>query len=99
MLVKTLPFDAADLIESPEAAAVFMADALETGDAGYVAHALGVLARARGMKTVADAAGLGRESLYKALREDANPKFETVLKVVHALGLRLTAAPAEPEAV
>lgn len=95
MKTQTTPFDAANYIEGPEGAAAFLADALETGDAGYIQHALGVLARAKGMTDIAEASGLGRESLYKALKEGAHPQFETVLKVVTALGLRLSATPAE----
>jgi probable addiction module antidote protein len=91
---KTTRFDAAKYIDTPEAVAAFLEDALESGDAGYVAHALGILARSKGMKMVAEKAGLGRESLYKGLKEGANPQLDTVLKVVQALGLRLTIAPA-----
>jgi probable addiction module antidote protein len=95
METRTKPFDAAAYIEGPEGAAAFLGDALETGNAGYIQHALGVLARAKGMTDIAEASGLGRESLYKALREEANPQFETVLKVVTALGLRLSVTPAD----
>jgi len=92
---KTTPFDAAKYIDTPEAVAAFLEDALATGDAGYVAHALGVIARSRGMTAVAEKAGLGRESLYKGLREGGNPQLETVLKIVTALGLRLKPTPVE----
>jgi probable addiction module antidote protein len=94
MTLKTTPFDAAKHIDTPEAVVAVLGDALETGDAGYIAHVLGILARSKGMTAVAEKAGLGRESLYKALREGANPQLETVLKVVGALGLQLTIAPA-----
>ena len=67
---------------------------LEEGDPGELAHALGVIARARGMTQIAAEAGMGREALYKALRADASPRFETILKVMHALGLRLSVQPA-----
>ncbi len=93
MAITTQPFDAAAYIEGPEAAALFMAEALETGDAGYIQHALGVLARAKGMTDLAKISGLGRESLYKALKEDGSPKFETILKVMSALGIQLSAKP------
>lgn len=93
---RTLPFDAAAFLDSDEAVAAYLDDALETGDAAFVAHALGTIARARGMADLARRTGLSRESLYKALSADGNPEFATVLKVVRALGLSLTvqAAPA-----
>ncbi len=94
---RTTPFDAAKYIDTPEAVAAILEDALATGDAGYVAHALGVIARSKGMTAVAEKAGLGRESLYKGLREGGNPQLETVLKIVAALGLRLKPAPAEAD--
>jgi len=67
---------------------------LETGDPAFIADALGVIARARGMTELARDAGLSRESLYRALRADGNPELATVMKVIRALGLRLSAAPA-----
>jgi probable addiction module antidote protein len=94
MTVETRPFDPAVYIETPEAAAAYMDDALATGDSAFITDALGVLARAKGMTEVAEAAGLGRQSLYKALAADGSPKFETVLKVMRALGLRLSTVPA-----
>ncbi|MBI1682476.1 addiction module antidote protein [Caulobacter hibisci] len=93
---ETLPFDPARLLDRPEDVAFFVADAMETGDAAYIQHALGVAARALGMTEVAERAGLGRESLYKALKDGANPRFETVLKVMQALGLQLTVRLEEP---
>jgi probable addiction module antidote protein len=72
--------------------AVFLTDALESGHAGVVLDALGAVARAKGMAEVAEKAGLGRESLYKALRDGALPRFDTVLRVIQALGLKLTVA-------
>jgi probable addiction module antidote protein len=64
----------------------------EDGDPALITHALGVVARAKGMSQIAQAAGLGRESLYKALSPEGNPEFATVLKVMRALGLRLKVA-------
>lgn len=90
---KTRPFDAARYIETPDDAAVFLTDALESGDIGVIAEALGAVARSRGMTDVAKAAGVSRESLYKSLSGDGNPALGTVVKVVDALGLRLTVAP------
>jgi len=94
MAIKTRAFDAAIYLDSDQATAEYLTSALETGDASFIADALGVVARAKGMAQVAKEAGLGRESLYKALREGANPELSTVLRVVHALGLRLTASQA-----
>lgn len=94
MAIKTRVFDAAVYLDSEEAIAEYLTAALETGDASFIADALGVVARAKGMTRIAENAGLGRESLYKSLREDANPELATVLRVIHALGLRLTATPA-----
>jgi probable addiction module antidote protein len=90
MPLPTTPFDAAEHLDTPEAQALFLSDAMETGDAAHIAHAIGIVARARGMTAVAREAGLGRESLYKALGEGGNPEFATVLRVIKALGLRIT---------
>lgn len=95
MTIKTRRFDAARYLrDDPEGQAELIADALSTGDAGYVAHALGVVARARGMTQLARDTGMSRESLYKALSPQGNPEFATILRVVQALGFRLTAAAA-----
>jgi len=91
MAVRTKPFDPADYLTSDEALAEYISAALETGDPAFIADSLGIVARAKGMAKVARQAGLGRESLYKALCADGNPELATVLKVVEALGLRLTA--------
>lgn len=90
-MVKTTPFDAAEYLTTAEAQAEFVAAALETGDADYVRDAVGVVARARGMTEIAKSAGLNRESLYKALGNDGNPAFGTIVGVLKALGLELTA--------
>ena len=75
------------------AIAEYMTAVLETGDHDLLLLALGDVARARGMAQVAKDAGLGRESLYKALAPGAKPRFDTVLKVARALGVRLSAQP------
>lgn len=90
---KTRPFDPAEYLDDPESVAAYMTDALESGDPAFVADALGVIARARGMSEVAHEAGLSRESLYRALSTEGNPEFATVLRVLRALGLRLSAVP------
>lgn len=90
MAIRTREFDAARYLNTPEALAEYVDAALETNDAAYIARSLGVIARAHGMTDVAKKAGLGRESLYKALGENSNPTFSTVLSVLDALGLRLS---------
>ena len=88
---KLLPFDAARYLTDDAAVAEFMTAVLETDDPDLLLLALGDVARARGMAQVAKDSGLGRESLYKALAPGAKPRFDTVLKVAKALGVRLTA--------
>jgi probable addiction module antidote protein len=91
---RTRKWDAADHLESEADIAAYLEAAFAEGDAALVAAALGDVARAKGMARIARAAGLGRESLYKALSPDGNPELATVLRVVRALGLRLRALPA-----
>jgi probable addiction module antidote protein len=85
-------YDSADYLKTPEDVAAYLEAAFEDGDPGVITHALGVIARAEGMTEVARRAGLTRASLYKALSDDGHPEFATVLKVLRALGLRLTIA-------
>ena len=89
---KTKRWDPADHLESDGDKIAYLEAALEDGDSGVVAAALGDIARAKGMTKVARQAGLGRESLYKALSAGGNPELETVLRVVRALGMKLHAA-------
>lgn len=91
--VKTLSYDVAEQLRSPEEMAAYLDAWLSEApdDAAGIARALGDIARARGMSQVARDAGLSRESLYKALSENGNPSFATVLKVAKALGVRLHA--------
>ncbi|MGO0305652.1 addiction module antidote protein [Endozoicomonas acroporae] len=84
-------YDPAAALDSPEAVEVFIADAFETGDASYIAKALGVVARAEGMSNIARQTGLSREQLYRSFSDDGNPTLKTVLSVMQALGLSLTA--------
>ena len=95
----TTPWDPADHLRTDEDMAAYLEAALEEGDPTLVAAALGDIARAKGMTQVARDAGLGRESLYKALSPAGNPEFATILKVVAALGLRLHATPATAKGV
>ena len=90
---KTTRFDAADYLDTPERQVAYIAAALESGDADFIRDALGLVARARGMSEIAKKAGLNRESLYKALGEAGNPEFGTVMRIVGALGLTLSARP------
>jgi len=91
---KTKKFDAAEYLDDPETVAEFLAACLEDPDPEVFVAALGTVARARGMAAVARKAGLGRESLYKALESGARPRHDTVRRVVEALGLKLTLEPA-----
>ena len=84
-------YDPAAALDSPEAVEVFITDAFETGDASYIAKALGVVARAEGMSNIARQTGLSREQLYRSFSDDGNPTLKTVLSVMQAMGLSLTA--------
>ena len=90
---KTTRYDVAEHLRTPEEMAAYLEACLDVakGDAAFIAKALGDIARARGMAQVARDAGLSRESLYKALSGERSPDFDTILKVVNALGLRLHA--------
>jgi probable addiction module antidote protein len=92
---KTTRYDVAEYLNTPEEMAAYLEACLEeaNGDAAFVAKALGNIARAKGMSQVARDAGLSRESLYKALSGERSPGFDTILKVVAALGLTLHAEP------
>ena len=88
----TTPYDVAEYLRTSEEMAAYLEASFEgaDGDATFVAKALGDIARAKGMTQVARDAGLSRESLYKALSGDRSPAFDTILKVIRALGLKLT---------
>jgi probable addiction module antidote protein len=90
----TTVWDPAEHLDTEEDMAAYLEAALEEGDSALIAAALGDIARAKGMTQVARDAGLGRESLYKALSPSGNPEFSTILRVIQALGLQLHAAPA-----
>ena len=90
MAEKLTTYDPAEELGSEEAMAVFMAEAFETNDAAYIAHALGVVARAKGMAQIAGQTGLSREQLYRSFSDQGNPTLKTMLAVLKALGLELT---------
>ena len=91
--MKLMEFDAARYLNDDEAIAEYMTVVLEANDPNLLLLALSDVARAKGMAQVAKDAGLGRESLYKALAPGAKPRFETVMKVARALGVKFTAQP------
>jgi probable addiction module antidote protein len=88
---KLKKFDAAEHLQTPDARAEYLSMVLADGDPGEVRDALNVVARAQGMSQVAKAAGVTREGLYKTLGETGNPEFATVLRVLGAMGIHLTA--------
>lgn len=89
MAIETTPFDAAEYLDTPEAQAAFLDEAFREGDTAAIAQALGIIARARGMTSVAKDAGVTREALYKALSPEGDPKLSTLLGVTSALGFRI----------
>lgn len=91
MAEKLTIFDPAEGLTSDEAIAAFMAEAFSSEDAGYIAHALGVVARAKGMTQIAKDTGLSREQLYRSFSENGNPTLKTTIAVMKALGIELTA--------
>lgn len=88
MAVETKLFDASEYMETEEAQAEYLSIVMEDGDLEEIKHALGIVARARGMTAIARDAGVTREALYKALSDKGDPKFSTLLGVVKALGLK-----------
>lgn len=84
-------FDMAEYLKSEEDIAAYLTMVIEEGDVSELAHALGIAARARGMSEIAEQSGLTREALYKALRPNAHPRFDTINRVCAALGVRLVA--------
>jgi probable addiction module antidote protein len=93
MKKKLLAFDLTDLLDSDKAIAAYLTQVLADGDMDELLRAIGYVAKAKGMGQIAEETGLGRESLYKALRPGANPRFDTIIKVCHAVGVQFTAQP------
>ena len=88
-IMKPKKFDAVDFLDSDEALVEYLNVALEENDPQYFAKALGNVARAKGMSSVSEATGLGRQSLYRALSDDGNPRIDTLFRVLEALEIRL----------
>lgn len=93
MATQTELHDAADFLTDEETIAAYLTESLESDDPRIIAKALGAVARARGMTQLSKDTGIPREALYRALSDTGNPEFGTILKVLHALGLRLAAIP------
>lgn len=90
MAIELTRFDAAEHLTEPEDQAELLADAVASGDAHIIARAIGIVARAHGMTELSKETGIKRQQLYRALGRDGNPTLETMLKVLPALGLRMT---------
>jgi probable addiction module antidote protein len=92
-MTKTRPFDAAEYLDSPETMAAFLTAVLGTDDPAHIVRAIGTAAPARGMTDVAREAGVSRENLYRSLNGETKPEFETIIRVLHALGVQLEVKP------
>ena len=95
MAEKLTNYDPATALVDDNEIAFFMSDAFATGDAAYIAKALGVVARAKGMADIASKTGLSREQIYRSFSEDGNPTLKSTLAVMKALGIELSAKPGE----
>ena len=91
MALETTPWDSAEFLDTPERIAAYIEAVFEEGDPAFITHALGVVARAKGMSQVARDVGVTREALYKALTSTGDPKLSTFLGVLKALGMKVTA--------
>lgn len=89
-MVKIYDYDPAEALDSPDAIAAFMADAMETADLAYIAKAFGIVARARGMTELSRETGLSREHLYRSFSEQGNPTLKTILAVSKVLGVDMS---------
>lgn len=93
MAVEITDFDPAAYLDNDEAIAAYLSDAFETQDVAFISDAIGVVARAKGMKQIAQEAGVSRERLYRALSSTGNPELGTVLKVLASLNIKISAQP------
>ena len=91
MALETTPWDSAEFLDTPERIAAYIEAVFEEGDPAFITHALGIVARAKGMSQVARDVGVTREALYKALTSTGDPKLSTFLGVLKALGMKVTA--------
>lgn len=89
-MTKLYDYDPADALKSDEAIELFLADAFETGNSAYIAKAIGVVARSKGMATIARETGLSREQLYRSMSESGNPTLATTIAVLKAVGFQLS---------
>lgn len=96
MTIETSKWDASEFLDSKEAILAYIEAAFDDGDAAVITHALGNVARARGMTSIAKDAGVTRETLYKALSDKGDPRLSTLIGVMKALGIQLSAKFAEP---
>lgn len=96
-MTKILPYDSAEFLSTPEAMAAYLDEAFASNDHALISHALGVVARAKSMTEIARKTGLSRESLYRALSAGGRPELSTIVKVMAALDLQLTAHPTRPD--
>lgn len=95
MPLETFPYDSAEHLKTPEHIAAYLDAVLEDNDPALLAHALGVVARARGMAQIAQDAGRSREQLYRTLSDKGNPQLDTLMSVLKVLALRLSVRPIE----
>lgn len=93
MALKLTRYDSAEYLKDDETILAYLQEALESNDPSLVSHALGVVARAQGMAKIARDAGVSRENLYRALSDNGNPELGTVMKVLKALGVKLSVSP------
>ena len=93
MAIEITDFDPAAYLDDDEAIATYLSDAFETQDVAFISDAIGVVARAKGMKQIAQEAGVSRESLYRALSSAGNPELGTVLKVLASMNIKINAKP------
>jgi probable addiction module antidote protein len=93
MAIETRPFDPAEYLDTPEGIHAYLEDAFAGGDPSEITDALGVVARAVGMSSLAHRTGITRPALYKALSREGNPEFATIMKVAEALGFKLSPVP------
>ena len=94
---KTTPFESTDYLDNEEVRLEYLKEAFETRDTEYIARAIGTVAKSRGMTAIAEATGLSRESLYRALGTKPNPEFSTVIKVLDSLGMELSVRPKQDD--